>query len=57
MNNDIEIIKHYGNYKFLNEFINKQNIDFTLNNFSKFSELQYFDLLFDLSIKYNIQIE
>lgn len=55
--NDKEMIQNYGNIKTVKELITKNKIVFEIENLNHLSNIDIFNLLYDICNKFNIQIE
>ena len=54
--NDIELINNYGNINSIKNFFNKNKIDYDLSRFYNLNSLEIFNLLYDISLQYKLEI-
>lgn len=54
--NDIELINNYGNINSIKDFFCKNNIDYDLSRFYNLNSLEIFNLLYDISLQYKLEI-
>ena len=55
-NEDIQMVKKYGNVNKLSEVINENNLNINILNLDNYDSLELFDLLYEISVKYNLEI-
>ena len=53
---DIELINSYGNINSIKDFFYKNNINYDLSKFYNLNSLEIFNLLYDISIQYKLEI-
>lgn len=53
---DVELINSYGNINSIKELFQANNINYDITNFYNLNSLEIFNLLYDISIQYNLEI-
>lgn len=56
LNNDKVMIDNYSDLELISNILKSNNIDFEMNNFSNLNKLEKFNLLYNLCLKYNVNI-
>lgn len=54
--NDIELINNYGNINSIKELFQVNNINYDITKFYNLNSLDIFNLLYDISLQYNLEI-
>ena len=54
--NDKQMVEKFGNVNKLNDIINENNLNINILNLENYSSLELFDLLYEISLKYNLEI-
>lgn len=56
INNDKVMIDNYSDFELISNILNSNNIKYDINNFSNLNKLEKFNLLYNICIKYNVDI-
>jgi hypothetical protein len=54
--NDIELISNYGNINSIKDLFQVNNINYDITKFYNLNSLDIFNLLYDISLQYNLEI-
>jgi hypothetical protein len=55
--NDQEMINNYGNLNIISNLLQTHNINYDMMNFYNLNSLQIFDLMYDISQQFNIELD
>ena len=56
INNDKVMIDNYSDFELISNILNSNNIKYDISNFSNLNKLEKFNLLYNICIKYNVDI-